>query len=65
MPTTYPKATDNECDVCGARMYEDEVTSVTHADHDGDPVETTTRALFCSVETCPRYTQGINASDLI
>jgi hypothetical protein len=64
MPTTYPKATDHKCDLCGARMYEDEVTNVTHADHDGQPVETTSHALFCSVESCPRYLQGVDESDL-
>lgn len=56
--------TGKKCPECGSRVYEDTVENCTHADHNGEPVYTLARGVWCENEKCEHYRIGIDSDDL-
>lgn len=49
--------TAHKCPTCGHRVVLAKWTNVTHADHAGRPVETTSHGLICSNDKCDRFVE--------
>ena len=58
-PVVYPKKTAYACPSCGAPVVIDEATNVTHADHDGNPVEETSVGFYCENELCDYHREAM------
>lgn len=58
--TAYPKTTGYVCPYCGAPVLLDEWTAVTHADHEGNPVEDRGTGFYCTNELCEHRTEAID-----
>lgn len=56
---------DSMCPICCSRVYRDTVTNVTHADHEGNPVETTSVGIWCVNDDCVHSTEGLDEDELI
>jgi hypothetical protein len=57
--TAYPKATGYVCPYCGAPIVLDQYACVTHADHDGCPVEETGNGFYCTNKLCEHHGEAI------
>ncbi len=59
-----PSISSYSCIDCGSQVIKDQVTFVSHADHEGEPVETTRVGYFCTNKTCPGA-RGLDHDELI